>query len=104
MHGKTFVLGATVLFCCLRLLAAYPQAETPATAEDSQESDSPQLSLADLDALMEEDSEDEEAAAVINDQIPDLLVLSAFLALALLSFFTRIRVAVCRRVDPTSGA
>ncbi len=89
MHGKTFVLGSAVLFCCLRLLAAHPQVETPATAEDSQQSDSPQLSLADLDALMEEDSEDEEVAAAIWDQLLDLLVLSAFLALALLSFFKK---------------
>ncbi len=89
MHSRTFLLGTTVLFCFLRLLAAYPQVETPMTAEDSQQSDSPQLSLSDLDALIEEDSEDEDMVAVIGDQILDMLVLSAFLALALVSFFKK---------------
>ena len=89
MYSKRVVLGTTVLFCFLRLLAAYPQVETPTTAEDSQQSEAPQLSLSDLDALIEEDSEDEDTAAVIEDQILDLLVLSAFLALALISFFKK---------------
>ena len=89
MRSRTFLLATTVLFCFLRLLAAYPQVETPTTAEDSQQSDSRQLSLSDLDALMEEDSEDEGAVAVIGDQILDMLVLSAFLALALVSFFKK---------------
>ena len=79
----------TLLLCLLSMPAAYPQVETPTTAEDSQQSDAPQLSLSDLDALMEEDSEDEDTAAVIGDQIFDLLVLSAFLSLALLSFFKK---------------
>ena len=89
VHSKRVVLGTTVLFCFLRLLAAYPQVETPTTSEDSQQSEFPQLSLADLDALIEEDSEDEDIVAVIGDQIFDLLVLSAFLSLALLSFFKK---------------
>ena len=59
------------------------------TAEDSQQSDSPQLSLSDLDALIEEDSEDEDMVAAIGDQALDVLVLSAFLALALVSFFKK---------------
>jgi len=79
----------TLLLCLLSMPAAFPQVETPTTAEDSQQSDAPQLSLSDLDALMEEDSEDEDTAAVIRDQILDLLVLSAFLSLALLSFFKK---------------
>ncbi|MCZ6879488.1 MAG: 4Fe-4S binding protein [Acidobacteria bacterium] len=89
VHSRTFLLGTTVLFCFLRLLAAYPQVETPMTAEDSQQSDSPQLSLSDLDALIEEDSEDEDMVAAIGDQVLDVLVLSAFLALALVSFFKK---------------
>ncbi|MCZ6769974.1 MAG: 4Fe-4S binding protein [Acidobacteria bacterium] len=89
VHSRTFLLGTTVLFCFLRLLAAYPQVETPMTAEDSQQSDSPQLSLSDLDALIEEDSEDEDMVAAIGDQALDVLVLSAFLALALVSFFKK---------------
>ena len=89
MPSKTFVLGTMVLFCFLRLLAAYPQGETPTTAENSPQSDSPQISLSDLDALIEEDSEDENAVAAIEDQTLDLLLLSAFLALALFSFFKK---------------
>lgn len=89
MNSKTVVLGTTVLLCFLRMPAAYPQVETPTTAEDSQQSDSPQLSLADLDALIEEDSADEGTAAVISGQIFDLLGLSMFLSLALLSFFKK---------------
>ena len=77
---------AILLFCLLTISAAYPQGEAP-TAEDSQQSESPPLSLAELDALMDEESEDDEIAAVVGEQIFDLLALSAFLCLALVSFF-----------------
>ncbi len=77
---------ATLLFCLLTMPAAYPQADAPAT-EDEQRSEAPPLSLAELDALMDEESEDDEIAAVIGEQVVDLLALSAFLCLALVSFF-----------------
>ncbi len=88
MAGKTIVLiTITALLCLLRMPVAYPQVGTPGSgAEDSQQSESPQLSLADLDALIEDDG-DEDLAEVIRGQIFDLLVLSAFLFLALVSFF-----------------
>jgi len=89
VNSKTVVLGTTALLCLLRMPAAYPQVETPTTVEDSQQSDSPQFSLAELDALIEEDSEDEDTVAVIRSQIFDLLGLSMFLSLALLSFFKK---------------
>ena len=84
--SKTLVGAAALLSCLLTMPAAYPQAQAPETGEDSQESDAP-LSLADLDALMEEESEDEEIANVVEGQLPDLLMLSAFLVLAMVSFF-----------------
>ncbi len=76
MLSKTIVLVTTVLLCLLRMPVAYPQVDTPGSAEDSQQSESPQLSLADLDALIEEDDADENLAEAIRDQIFDLLVLS----------------------------
>jgi folate-dependent phosphoribosylglycinamide formyltransferase PurN len=84
--GKTIVLLTTVVLCLLRMSVAYPQVDTARSAEDSQQSESPQLSLADLDALIEDDA-DEDLAEVIRGQIFDLLVLSGFLSLALVSFF-----------------
>jgi polyferredoxin len=84
--GKTIVRVTTVLLCLLRMPVAYPQVDTPRSAEESQQSESPQLSLADLDALIEDDA-DEDLAEVIRGQIFDLLVLSVFLSLALVSFF-----------------
>ncbi len=84
--GKTRVGTAALLSCLLIMPAAYPQAQEPETGEDSQQSDAP-LSLADLDALMEEESEDEEITSVVEGQIPDLLMLVAFLSLAMVSFF-----------------
>jgi polyferredoxin len=69
--------------------AAYPQADISATVEDSQQPDSTQLSLADLEALIEEESEDDGMATVIRGQLFDLLALSAFLVLALVSFFKK---------------
>ena len=87
MASKTIVLVTTVLLCFLRMPVAYPQVDTPRSAEDSQQSESPQLSLADLDALIEEDDADEGLAELIKGQILDLLMLSAFLSLALVSFF-----------------
>ena len=89
MNRKTVVLGAAVLCCLLKLPAVYPQVSTTATAQESQQPDSPQLSLADLEALIEEESEDEDLAALIMDQVLDLLMLSAFLSLALVSFFKK---------------
>lgn len=89
MNRKTVVLGAAVLCCLLKLPAVYPQVSTTATAQESQQPDSPQLSLADLEALIEEESEDEDLAALIMSQIFDLLALSAFLSLALVSFFKK---------------
>ena len=86
MGSKTIVLVTTVLLCFLRMSVAYPQVDTSRSAEDSQQSESPQLSLADLAALIEDDA-DEDLAEVIMGQIFDLLVLSAFLSLALVSFF-----------------
>ncbi|MCH8818806.1 MAG: 4Fe-4S binding protein [Acidobacteria bacterium] len=89
MNRKTVVLGAAVLCCLLKLPAVYPQVSTTATAQESQQPDSPQLSLADLEALIEEESEDEDLAALIMSQIFDLLAFSAFLSLALVSFFKK---------------
>ena len=87
MVSKRIVLVATALLCLLWMPVAYPQVGTPGSAEDSRQSESPQLSLADLDDLIEEDDADEGLAEVIGDQILDLLVLAAFLSLALVSFF-----------------
>ena len=84
--SKTRVGVATLLGCLLTMPAAYPQAQAPETGEDSEQSDAP-LSLADLEALMEEEIEDEEITSVIGDQILDLLMLTAFLSLAMVSFF-----------------
>ncbi len=54
----------------------------------AQESGSQELSLADLDSLLEEDSE-ESLSVIARRQIPDLLALSALLILALVGFFKK---------------
>ncbi len=59
MGSKTIVLVTTVLLCFLGMSVAYPQVDTSRSAEDSQQSESPQLSLADLDALIEDDSDED---------------------------------------------
>lgn len=85
--SKATPLVIKILICLLTMSVAYPQAETPAATEDSQQSESPRLSLADLNALIEEDDADEDSTEVIRGQILDLLVLTSFLTLAMVSFF-----------------
>ena len=89
MTSKTVILGAALLCGLLEMPAAYPQVSTAAIAEESQQSDSPQLSLADLEALIDEESEDEDPAVLMRGQMVDLLALSSFLVLALVSFFNK---------------
>jgi len=89
VNRKRVLLGATVLCCFLKMPAVYPQVGTVATDQESQQLDAPQLSLADLEALIEEEVEDEDPVAVIMGQSLDLLMLSAFLSLALVSFFKK---------------
>ena len=86
---KASVLFATAaLFCLLGAAAAHAQADGPGGG-DSEQSESPSFSLDELDALLdEEEAEGEESAAVVvREQLFDLLALSAFLALAMVSFF-----------------
>ena len=82
-NPKTVVLVTTALLFLLGLTAAHSQADETQRVEDSQQLESPPISLADLDALLEEEEDaSEEIGAVLREQLFDLLALSGFLALA----------------------
>ncbi|MEE8349419.1 MAG: 4Fe-4S binding protein [Acidobacteriota bacterium] len=89
MKSRMAVLGVALLCCFFQMPVGYSQASPEIPAEVLQQADSPQISLADLEALLDEESEDEEPVGVIGDQLVDLLALSSFLSLALVSFFKK---------------
>ena len=89
MSGRAAFLTSTVFFFALMTAGASTQEEESTGRESPPQSDSPGLSLEDLDALMEES--DEDLSTTIQAQMLDLALLSAFLLLALLSFFRKSR-------------
>ena len=87
------LFGKAILLCLLITPMAYAQenapALAPAPAVNPQESDSPAFSFDELDALIEEDNET--LPTLDGREIFDLLMLLAFLSLALFSFLKKSR-------------
>lgn len=85
--GRRRVIVFTVLLCVFASLGVSAQAPAAQGQEEQQEPMSLGISLAELDALMQEESED--LGDLLRAELIDVALLSSFLALALWSFFRK---------------
>ncbi len=87
-HGK-FLLAAAIVACFLLVSGTARAQRPPGEQNPTDRADRPSISLAELEALLDEDTEAAEAPS--GGEVLDLVLLGAFLLVALISFLSKSR-------------